>query len=252
MYHSFQLKQKLKDKQPLIGMLQTLDSPEVTEILAAAGFDWIFADLEHSILDARAAQRILQAAAGECPCVFRAPCHDEAWIKKLMDAGCAGILFPRVNTAAEARRIVDLCKYPPLGRRSVGLSRAHRYGIHFQQYVDNANDDIALVIQIEDIEAVNNIDEIVNVPGIDALFIGPYDLSGSMGKPGQVRDPEVMEKIELARKKGLDAGLAVGIFTVNPDDVKGFIQKGYTLIAVDIDTSLLAKTVQKTLGVIKG
>lgn len=251
MYHGFQLKQKLKEKKPLIGMLQTLDSPEVTEILAGAGFDWIFVDLEHSTLDARSAQRILQAAAGNCPCVLRAPCHDEAWIKKLLDAGSAGILFPRVNSAEEAERIVRYCKYPPLGSRSVGLSRAHSYGLNFQQYVDTANDDIAVVIQIEDIRAVENIDDIVRVPGIDALFIGPYDLSGSMGKPGQVSDPEVMEKIELTRRKGLEAGLAMGIFTVNPEDVKGFIQKGYTLIAVDIDTSLLAKTVKKTLQLIK-
>jgi 2-dehydro-3-deoxyglucarate aldolase/4-hydroxy-2-oxoheptanedioate aldolase len=252
MPHLFKLKQKLKEGKPLTGMIQTLDSPEIAEILSTAGFDWIFVDLEHSTLNAQAAQRILQAAAGNCPCILRAPCHDEAWIKKLLDIGSAGILFPRVNSAEEAGRIVKYCKYPPVGSRSVGLARAHGYGLTFQEYVDSANDDIAIVIQIEDIKAVNNIDEIVKVPGIDALFIGPYDLSGSMGKPGEVRDPEVMEKIETVRLKGLEAGLAMGIFTVNPEDVKDFIEKGYTLIAVDIDTSLLAKTVKKTLQAIHG
>ncbi len=102
-------------------------------------------------------------------------------------------------------------------------------------------------MQIEDIEAVNNIDEILAVPGIDALFIGPYDLSGSMGKPGKVKDDDVQEQIDIVRRKTLEAGLAVGIFTTNGDEVQDFIQKGFTLIAVGIDTAILMNSVQKML-----
>jgi 2-dehydro-3-deoxyglucarate aldolase/4-hydroxy-2-oxoheptanedioate aldolase len=251
MLHWFKFRQQLKEKKPLIGTLMTLESPQVAEILAAAGYDWIFVDLEHSPLDIAAAQRILQAAGSACPCVLRAPCHDEVWIKKILDIGPAGILFPQVNSAQDAERIVRFCKYPPQGCRSVGLARAHGYGLNFKEYVDRANEDVAVIIQIEHIRGVNAIEEIVKVPGIDALFIGPYDLSGSMNKPGQVNDPEVKEQIEKVRRTCLDAGPAVGIFTVSPTEAKQFIDTGYSLIAVGIDTAILAKTVKDALQVIK-
>jgi 2-keto-3-deoxy-L-rhamnonate aldolase RhmA len=134
-----------------------------------------------------------------------------------------------------------LCKYPPQGRRSVGLARAQGYGVNFNHYVQNANDNVAVIMQIEDIQAVNNIHDIVKVSGIDVLFIGPYDLSASMGKPGQVKDPEVVEKIETVRQTCLKAGIATGIFTADPKDVKGFVQLGYTVIAVGIDSASFAK-----------
>jgi 2-keto-3-deoxy-L-rhamnonate aldolase RhmA len=250
MLHSFKFKQTLAEGYPLIGTLMTLDSPEVAEILSAAGYDWLFVDLEHSTLSPQSAMRILQAIGSNCPAVIRSPSHDEAWIKKVLDIGSPGILFPRVNTAEEARRIISYCKYPPEGSRSVGLARAHNYSKGFQPYVANANKDIAVVMQIEDIKAVNNIDEILAVPGIDALFIGPYDLSGSMGKPGKVKDDDVQEQIETVRRKTLDAGLAIGIFTTNPEEVQDFIQKGFTLIAVGIDTAILMNSVQKMLRII--
>jgi 2-keto-3-deoxy-L-rhamnonate aldolase RhmA len=137
-----------------------------------------------------------------------------------------------------------------VGNRSVGLARAHGYSKHFQSYVSSANEDIAIVMQIEDIEGVNNIDEILAVPGIDAIFIGPYDLSGSMGKPGKVNDEDVQEKIAIVRDKTLEAGLAVGIFTTNPGEVQSFIQQGFTLIAVGIDTAILTQSVQNMLKII--
>lgn len=247
MAFTFQLKQQIKEGKPMIGPLITISAPEVTEIFAAAGFDWLFIDLEHSTLTIDAAQRLLQTAGTRCPSIIRAPCHDEAWIKKILDTGTAGILLPRVNTAEETARILHYCKYPPEGNRSVGLTRAHGFGQSFKEYVENANDDVAVFIQIEHIEGVNNIDEIVKVPGIDVIYIGPYDLSASMGKTGRVDDPEVRQQIERVKIAAVDAGIALGIFTANPADAPGFIQRGYTMINVGIDSMMLAQTAAQAL-----
>jgi 2-keto-3-deoxy-L-rhamnonate aldolase RhmA len=122
----------------------------------------------------------------------------------------------------------------------------------FQDYVDTANQKIAVILQIEHIDAVNNIEAIVKVPGIDALFIGPYDLSGSMGKIGQVKDPEVQQQVDKVRRVCLEAGMAVGIFTSNPDDVKSFIEKGYTVIAVGIDTMVISQRIRQIVQLMKG
>jgi 2-keto-3-deoxy-L-rhamnonate aldolase RhmA len=241
----------IEERKPLIGILQTLNSTEVTEILKAAGFDWLFIDLEHSTLDVQSAQRILQAAGPDFPCMVRAPSHDEVWIKKILDTGPAGIIIPQVKSAEEARRIVQFCKYPPDGCRSVGLSRAHGYGMSFADYVANANKNIAVIMQIEHIEGVKNIEAIVTVPGIDALFVGPYDLSGSMGKIGQVKDPGVQQQIDRVRQVCGDAGMATGIFTANPEDVKTFIHHGFTIIAAGIDVMIVAQAMKQVLETAK-
>jgi 2-dehydro-3-deoxyglucarate aldolase len=247
----FNFRQKLKEGKPLIGTLQALNSPEVTEMLAAAGFDWLWIDLEHSIIDVEGAQRILQAAGSNCPCVLRVPCGDQVWTKKLLDIGAAGVIIPGVKSAREAAEIVQFCRYPPQGTRSIGLSRAHGYGMWFDEYVATANQNVAVIIQIEHIAAVNEIEDIVTIQGIDALIIGPYDLSGTMGKTGQVRDPEVQAQVEKVRKVCLDTGMPVGIFTMNPEDVKPLIKKGYTVIAAGIDTIFLGRALQQALKIIK-
>lgn len=247
--HNF--REKLKEKKPLIGILQTLDSPEVTEILSAAGFDWLFIDLEHSPMDILAAQRILEAAGNQCPCIIRSPSHDEAWIKKILDIGAAGIIVPRVNTAEEASSIVRFCKYPPVGCRSVGFSRAQGFGFHFNDYVENANDRVAVILQIEDIKGVKNVESIAGIPGIDALFIGPYDLSGSMGKPGKVKDNDVLDNIEHVRNVSLNSGLAAGIFTSFSEEVPSLKERNFTLIAAGVDTGILGQAAQQAVKIMK-
>lgn len=251
MVSSFRFREKLKEGKPLIGTVQTLNSPEVTEILAAVGFDWLFIDLEHSILDIGGAQRILQAAGPQCPCVIRPPSQEEVWIKKILDTGAAGIIVPRVKSAEEAARIVKCSKYPPEGDRSVGLSRAHGYGLSFREYVNNANREIAVILQIEHIDAVRDIETIVKIPGIDGLLVGPYDLSGSMGKIGQVNDPEVQQQIQRVRQVCLEVNMVLGIFTANPDDVKPLVEKGFSLIALGIDTMLMGQYLRELVQSVK-
>ncbi len=244
-------KQRIKEGKPLIGIIQALNSPEVTEILVSCGFDWLWIDLEHSAMEVEAAQRLLQAAGSRCPCVIRVPCGDEVWIKKLLDTGPAGIIIPQVKSARQASEIVSFSKYSPLGSRSVGVSRAQGFGITFREYVEQANDSIAVIPQIEHIDAVNDIDAIVKVPGIDALIVGPYDLSASMGKIGQVNDPEVLQQIEKVRQVCLEAGMPLGIFTVNPEEVNTLVLKGFTLIAVGIDSMFLGQYLTQILKTIK-
>lgn len=242
-------KQKLKQNKPLIGTIQTLPSPEVTEILANTGFDWIWIDMEHSTIDTPTMQHILMAAKNTTHCIVRPPSHEEAHIKKILDAGADGILIPLVNTREQAEYLVKLCKYPPQGNRSIGIARAHNYGMKFQEYVDNANETITVIIQIEHIDAVKNLDDIIETPGLDAILIGPYDLSGSMGKTGQVNDPEVQQQIEKVRTTCLNANIPIGIFTTNPENVKALKEKGYSFIGVGMDTMALGQKMKENLDI---
>ena len=243
-------KQKLVGGELLVGSVITLPSPEISEIFCEAGYDWLFIDLEHSALGVKEAQVLLQSALPQTTSLIRVPSLDEMWVKKALDIGSSGVIIPQIKTAEQVARVVQLCKYPPQGTRSVGIARAHGYGQKFQEYISTANDQTAIVIQIEHIEAVKNIEAIVSVPGIDCLFIGPYDLSASMGKTGQTTDPEVQNAIEQVKQAAQKAQISLGIFGTTASAVQPYIQDGYRLIAVGMDASLLgnaAKTIVNTL-----
>jgi len=190
--------QRLRGNELLLGTMLTLPSPEVAEMIAVCGYDWLFMDGEHGNLSTLDWQRMLQAVAGRSAAIIRVAAKTESDIKKVLDIGADGIIAPQVNSADEACHVVACCKYPPRGIRGVGLARAQGYGRNFAEYMDSANDRIAVIIQAEHIDAVNNIDDIVKVDGIDAVFIGPYDLSASMGRMGEVDHPEVVEAIDSA------------------------------------------------------
>jgi 2-dehydro-3-deoxyglucarate aldolase/4-hydroxy-2-oxoheptanedioate aldolase len=225
--------------------------PEVSEILASAGFDWLFVDVEHTPMGFRDAQVLLQAAGPGCPCLVRVPAGEEVWIKKALDIGASGVIVPQVHSAEQAGRIVDLCKYPPEGSRGVGVARAQGYGSRLSEYIAAANEQVAVVIQAESVEAVLNIESIVRVAGVDAIFIGPYDLSSSLGKPGAVTDPEVTGAIATVRKSCLNAGVALGAFGVDDMAVQPFIELAFTLIAVGIDTLFLSMAARDVLSGIR-
>lgn len=239
-------REQLRSGKTLIGTFITLPSPEVGELLAGAGFDWLFLDMEHAPFSVRDIQHIVRAAS-PCPCVVRTPSADDVWIKKALDTGTAGIIIPHVNSAETAVQIVRSAKYPPLGTRSAGISRAQGYGSRFQEYLATANDQIAVILQIEEVGGVSQIDSIVRVPGVDAVFVGPYDLSGSLGKPGRVDDKDVMEEIEKLRKACRSASIPIGVFGVNADAVMPYIDRGFTLIAAGSDTLLLIESAGRLL-----
>jgi 2-keto-3-deoxy-L-rhamnonate aldolase RhmA len=241
-------RKQIKTKTLHLGTLVSLASPEIAEIMADAGFDWLFIDIEHSPMDVMDAQHILQATDSRLAGIIRVPLNDEVWIKKSLDIGAAGVMIPLIFTADDARRAVRYCKYPPQGTRSVGVGRAHRYGAALQHTIDTANEETAVIVQVEHIIAVENIDAILAVNGIDAILIGPYDLSASMGLTGKVTDPQVQQAIERVRTACLQNKMPLGIFTASIEQAKDYINRGFNLIAVSTDTIML---VEAARGVVK-
>jgi 2-keto-3-deoxy-L-rhamnonate aldolase RhmA len=240
-------RKRLEQGDPLIGAFLTLPSPEIAEIFAEAGYDWLFVDMEHTTLDVQDVQRILHAVGEKCACLIRVPSQDEAWLKKVLDAGADGVIFPHVNSADEVRDIVEKCLYPPDGSRSVGLARAQKYGLQFDSYIEQANQTVAIIPQIEHVDGVQNIEEIVKVPGISAVFIGPYDLSGSLEKLGEIKDPLVQENIAKIKDACKEAGLPVGIFSMDADVASAYIEQGFTLVSVGMDILFIGESAKETL-----
>jgi 2-dehydro-3-deoxyglucarate aldolase/4-hydroxy-2-oxoheptanedioate aldolase len=244
----YSFRKELLSGNILIGTLVSLPCPSVTEILCDAGFDWLFIDGEHSPLTIGDIQNMLQAAGDHCSCVVRIPANDEVFIKQVLDVGASGIIAPHVNTAEIAERVVRFAKYPPTGERSVGVARASAYGFQFADYVKNANDQLAVVVQIEHVDAARNIESILEVDGVDAAFIGPYDLSASMGKPGKIQDPEVQGYMNQVREACRQRNKPIGIFAISVEDARPYLDQGYALIVVGVDTMMLGQAAQ---GIVK-
>ncbi|MDP6112510.1 MAG: aldolase/citrate lyase family protein, partial [Planctomycetota bacterium] len=184
-------------------------------------------------------------------CIVRVPAADETPIKRVLDLGADGIIAPLVNTAEQAEYVVRSARYSPAGSRGVGLGRAHGYGMRFKEYIDSANELVTVVVQAEHAQAVENIESIVKVEGIDAVLIGPYDLSASMGKMGQVDDPAVIEAIDHVTDTCLAAGIPLGYFGVNAEAVRPFADRGYTLLVAGTDTLFLGSAAEATLSALR-
>jgi 2-keto-3-deoxy-L-rhamnonate aldolase RhmA len=233
------LKARLRAGETLFGTILTLGAPEVAELLGGAGFDWLFVDAEHGALQPGDLLRILQAVGSRTPCLIRTPGLDPAWIKRALDAGADGIIVPQVETAAEAERIVQLCHYPPGGSRGLGTARANRYGLGMAGHLEDAATRVTVVVQAETVKAVQNIAAIAAVPGLDAVFVGPYDLSASMGLAGQVEDPDVVAAIGRVGSACRAAGVRTGIFAMTVDGLQPHVREGFTLLAAGVDVVLL-------------
>ncbi len=239
---------RLKRGDKLLGTMVTLASPVAAEILSGVGFDWLFVDGEHGPLDAGDLLGILQAADHRVACVVRVPAGDEVAIKKVLDLGASGVIVPQVNTAQQAADVVRFSRYAPLGARGVGLARAHGYGLRFQEYMESANEQVAVVVQAEHAIAADNIESIVKVPGVDAVLLGPYDLSASLGHTGKLDHPAVVAAIDHITKTCQAAKMPLGYFGVNAAAVKPFITRGYTLIVAGVDTLLLGAGAKRLLS----
>jgi 2-dehydro-3-deoxyglucarate aldolase len=242
---------RLKNRERLLGTMVTLPSMATAEILSRVGFDWLFLDGEHGPLESADLAALLIAVSGRSACLVRVAEARETPIKKALDLGADGIIAPQVNSVEHARDVVRWSRYAPSGTRGVGLARAHGYGFEFQDYVKTANDRVSLIVQVEHIDAVNCIEETVGIEGIDAILLGPYDLSASMGKMGQIEDSEVVEAIGRVTRTCLAAGMPLGMFGVTTAHVKPYIEQGYTLIVAGVDTLLLGNAARKTLAELK-
>jgi 2-dehydro-3-deoxyglucarate aldolase/4-hydroxy-2-oxoheptanedioate aldolase len=242
---------RLRNDELLLGTMLTLPSPEIAEMVSRCGFDWLFMDGEHGPLSILDWQRQIQAVGGRCASILRVPSASERDIKKALDIGADGIIAPMVNDAEQARRVVGYCKYPPRGRRGVGLARAQGYGYAFAGYMASANDETAVIVQAEHLDAIENIDEIVRVDGIDAVFIGPYDLSASMGKTGEVGADDVVAAIERVTRACQRQGVALGYFGVDAASVRPYMERGYRLICAGTDASFVTAGASETCTALK-
>jgi 4-hydroxy-2-oxoheptanedioate aldolase len=225
-----------------IGLWGTLPGSYVAEILAGAGFDWVVFDTEHSPGDPISVLAQLQAAAAyDVAPVVRAASNDTVLIKRLLDVGAQTLLIPYVESAEEARAAVSAMRYPPEGVRGVATTtRAARFG-RIDNYAVRATEELCLIVQVETREALDALDEIMAVEGVDAIFVGPGDLAASLGHPGAAGHPEVIAVIEETIGRIVAAGRPAGILTPDPAFARRCIDLGTTFTAVGIDAAMLAR-----------
>lgn len=239
------LKEKMSKNELSIGSWITLAHPAIAEIMAKAGFDWLAVDLEHSVITIREAEELIRVIGlcGAAPLV-RLSFNDPIQIKRVMDAGAHGVIVPMVNAVAEAERAVAAVRYPPQGNRGVGLARAQGYGNAFEEYKDWLNREAVVIVQIEHIEAVENLAAILSVDGVDGFIVGPYDLSGSLGVPGNFGHPLMQKAMTTIRSIGSASDKALGIHIVEPDitQLHQRIAEGYRFIAYSVDIRMLDVT----------
>lgn len=227
-----------------LGMWSSLSSPMVAEILSQSAFDWVLFDGEHSPTEMADMLPLLQAAAGgSASAAVRPPWNDQVLIKRLLDIGTQTLLLPFVQDALEAESAVESTRYPPEGRRGVaGLTRASAYG-RIPGYAKNAASEICTLVQVETGEALSKIDNIANVEGVDGVFIGPSDLSASLGHLGNPGAEDVQAEIKSAAQRIRAAGKAPGILATSADDAKRYIDWGYVFVACNVDIKILVQGV---------
>jgi 2-keto-3-deoxy-L-rhamnonate aldolase RhmA len=249
------LKDKLHRKELVLGSWITLGNPAIAEIMARAGFDWLVVDLEHSVIDISVAADLIRTIdlCGVAPLV-RLTSNDPDQIKRVMDAGAHGIVVPMVNTPAEASRAVAATRYGPAGSRGVGLARAQGYGVNFPEYLRWQQDGPVVIVQIEHKNAVERLEDIMKVPGVDGFLIGPYDLSCSMGIPGQFERAEFIASMTRIREAGQQLGVAAGLHIVEPDleRLAQVIREGFTFVAYSVDTRILDVGVRQGVAMANG
>jgi 2-dehydro-3-deoxyglucarate aldolase len=238
-------RKKIINHELTIGSWITIGNTTIAEILANAGFDWLVVDLEHTTISLdQAGELIRTISLSGVPSLVRLTNNDANQIKRVMDAGAEGIIVPMVNNEGDAIKAVAATRYPPLGVRGVGLARAQRYGAAFKEYLSWQEDKGSgpiVVVQIEHIDAVENLEKILNVDGVDAFIIGPYDLSCSMGIPGEFNNPKFKEIMNVIIKVGNKLNAISGLHVVEPDidKLNDAINTGYKFIAYSVDIRML-------------
>ena len=239
-------KQALRQGRLLIGFWSSLCSNLSVEILAGSGFDWLLLDMEHAPNEVPLLVGQLQAmTSATTAAVVRPAWNDAVLIKRILDAGAQNLLVPYVQTVEEARAAVAATRYPEQGLRGVATAhRANRFG-RVKDYFQRANEEMCIVVQIETRKALQNLEAIADVEGVDGLFIGPSDLSASLGHLGNSGHPDVRQAIEDAGKRIRKAGKVAGILAPIEADARHWIEKGFTFVAVGGDAALLARQTEE-------
>ncbi len=248
------LKNRLRRREKVLAAWTSLSHPSITEIFSRIGVDFIGIDIEHSTINQEESQRIIAAAQAESSlCLPRVATHNMEMIKRLLDSGADGIIVPMVSNADEVKKIISWMKYPPLGKRGFGIARAQGYGFDFNEYISHWNRVSSLIVQIESIEAVNNIEEVVSFDEVDAVMVGPYDISGSLGIPGQLERPKVKDaaKRVIAACRKYKKGCGTQVIEPDMKNVAAKIEDGYTFIVLASDIFVLWKWSAKMRDIVK-
>ena len=242
------LRSKLAAGDTILGSWLSLAHPPVAEILARSGFEFLVIDQEHAAIGAAECLHLIQIVdlCGVQPWV-RVGANEARLIKRALDSGAAGVVVPSVNSAEDAEAAVVAARYPPVGRRGAGLFRAQAYGLGFPAYRALADADTVVVVQIEHVDGVAHLEDILDVPGVDAFMVGPYDLSGSVGQPGAYDHPDVREALQEVERVMKATHIPGGFHVVhsNVDELQRRLRAGYRLIAYGDDMVFLAEKVQR-------
>jgi 2-keto-3-deoxy-L-rhamnonate aldolase RhmA len=236
------VRRALLERRLTLGTWIQIGHPGVAETLAGSGFDWIAADMEHTDIDNAAFASLARGMTRhDIVPMARVRENDTLAIRQVLDLGAGGVIVPLVHTAADAERAVAAAKYPPRGVRGYCFSRMNDWGREFDAYAAAANDQVAVIVMIESKEGVENIDAILAVDGVDGVFIGPYDLSGSCGVPGQTSHPEVVEGCDRVVAACRQAGKAAGMHVVIPtqEAIAKAVRGGFTFLGLGVDTVFL-------------
>jgi 4-hydroxy-2-oxoheptanedioate aldolase len=245
-----QFKKALADGKTVIGCWMSLGEGYTAEIMGRAGFDWLLIDGEHSPNDIRSIRdQVVALASSDSHTVVRVPIGETWIIKQVLDLGVQTVLVPVVETAEQARALVSACRYPPGGTRGVGysVSRAGGFG-QFENYGPTADDQICLLVQVESEAGLDNLDDILAVEGVDGVFIGPADLSASLGYLGQSMHPEMQKTILGAIRRISEHGKAAGILTTDDGMIRASLEAGARFVAVAMDIALLLENGKAASG----
>jgi len=245
--------QALKAGKKQVGLWISLSSNFVAEVTAPAGYDWALIDMEHSPNDYFSVLGQLQVfAASNTTAIVRADWNDTVIVKRLLDLGAPGILFPMIQSVEEAQSAVAATRYPPHGVRGVsGATRATKFG-RVTDYVDRIEDETAVLLQLETRHAVEQAEAIADVDGISGIFFGPADIAADIGKVGKPMDPEVWALIKPAAQKLMAKGVPVGTLVLDPAFATELLNEGFSFVACGTDASLLAKASDQLLATVKG
>jgi 2-dehydro-3-deoxyglucarate aldolase len=236
------IRSRIRKGDITVGTWVTIGHTSIIEILCDAGFDWLTIDLEHNTINQETLRHLIIAGQAKGVAIFvRVPKNDEVYIKQALDAGADGLIVPMIDNHEDALKAVKYAYYPPKGIRGVGLSRAQRYGEAFEEYLGWANKNLTIIAQIEHIDAIKQLEKIASVDEIDALMIGPYDLSSSLGKPGLFDDDIVMTALDdfMRITKDCKANIGQHIVPLEQWRFDEAMKKGYSFIAYGTDFQFL-------------
>lgn len=241
-----------RNNQSTIGAWLSIDSVYVAETMSHAGFDWVCLDMQHGLMDYNDVKHMLAAVSTtDTIPIVRVPWNEPYEIMKVLDAGAYGVIIPMVNNREEAERAVSACRYPPDGLRSFGPARATLYA--GRDYAEHANNEVACIVMIETAEALENLDEIMSTPGVDAVYIGPNDLAYSLGlKPvGDNNEPKHVATVDLILETAKKHGIAAGIQTGSVEFTKRYLDQGFHMVTLGSDAAFMARLARKELKLVK-